>query len=48
MLFFKRKKTSMEKEIFEQNKIVQDILDAYIWDNKNINIDRFIRFNCAY
>ena len=39
MLFFKRKKTSMEKEIFEQNKIVQDILDAYIWDNKNINIE---------
>lgn len=39
MLFFKRKKTSMEKEIYEQNKIVQDILDAYIWDNKNINIE---------
>lgn len=39
MLFFKRKTTSMEKEIFEQGKIVQDILDAYIWDNKNINIE---------
>ncbi len=39
MPLFKCQKTSMEKEIFEQSEIVQNILDAYVWDNKNINID---------
>lgn len=38
MPFFKHKKTSMEKEIFAQSKIVQTILDAYAPDG-NIYID---------
>lgn len=38
MSFLKRKLTSMEKEIFEQSVIVQNILNAYISDN-NVNID---------
>lgn len=37
-LFEKRKKTCMEKEIFEQSSIAQDILNAYVDENKNINI----------
>ena len=39
MFFSKRKKTCMEQEIFEQAKIAQDILDAYLSDDTNINID---------
>ena len=40
MLFFsKRKKTCMEREILEQSKISQDILDAYITKEGAINID---------
>ena len=58
MPFFKRKKTSMEIEIFAQSKIVQTILDSYAPDG-NIyidipeNIDRVIiiasgsSYNCA-
>lgn len=38
MPIFKNKKTSMENEIYEQNKIVQTILDAYTPDG-NIYID---------
>lgn len=38
MLFFKRAKTSMEKEIFEQSEIVQTILNAYVNDD-SIDID---------
>ena len=39
MLFFKRKKTCMEREILEQSKISQDILDTYITKEGAINID---------
>lgn len=40
MLFFsKGKKTCMEREILEQSKISQDILDAYITKEGTINID---------
>lgn len=38
MLFFKRAKSSMENEIFEQKEIVQTILSAYV-ENDSINID---------
>ncbi len=36
---FKRKKTCMESEIYEQSEISQKILDAYLDSNGNINID---------
>lgn len=36
---FKRKKTCMESEIYEQSEISQKILDAYLESNGNINID---------
>lgn len=36
---FKRKKTCMESEIYEQSEISQKILDAYLDANGNINID---------
>lgn len=39
MLFSKRKQTCMETEIFEQSKIAQDILDAYLDKDGSINID---------
>ena len=38
-LFSKRKQTCMESEIFEQNKIAQDILDAYLAKDGSVNID---------
>lgn len=38
-LFTKRKKSCMEKEIFEEAEITQKILDTYIESNGNINID---------
>ena len=38
MFLFSRKQTSMEKEIFEQQSIVQRILDAYV-ENGDIKID---------
>jgi len=36
---FKRKKSCMEQEIFEQSKILQGLLDAYISVDNKINID---------
>ena len=36
---FKRKKTCMELEIYEQSEISQKILDAYLDSTGNINID---------
>lgn len=36
---FKRKKTCMESEIYEQSEISQKILDAYLESNGAINID---------
>lgn len=36
---FKRKKTCMELEIYEQSEIAQKILDAYLDSTGNINID---------
>lgn len=39
MFWHKRKVTSMEKEIFEQSKIAQDMLDAYIDNDNKINIE---------
>lgn len=38
-LFKKRKKSYMESEIYEQSKILQGILDAYISKDNKINID---------
>lgn len=38
-LFTKRKKSCMEREIFEQSEITQKILDTYIGQDANINID---------
>lgn len=35
----KRKKSCMEKEIFEQSEIMQKILDTYIKENTEINIE---------
>lgn len=35
----KRKISAMEQEIFEQSKIVQNLLDVYINNDKSINID---------
>ncbi len=39
MPLIKCKKSSMEKEIFEQQEIVQKLLDVYINENNSINID---------
>ena len=39
MPLFKGNKTSMEKEIFEQNEIVQKILDTYIDNHQVVNIE---------
>ncbi len=39
LLFCKQKITSMEREIFEQNDIVQNILDAYVKFSENIDIE---------
>lgn len=38
-LLFKREKSCMETEIFEQSKILQGILDAYIASDNSINIE---------
>ncbi len=38
-LFNKRKKSCMEKEILEQSEIAKNILDAYLDQDGNINID---------
>lgn len=39
MLSFKRNKTSMEKEIFEQSDIAQSLLDTYIKEDGSIDIE---------
>lgn len=39
MGLFAKKKTCMESEIFEQSKITQDILDAYVDKSGKINFD---------
>lgn len=38
-LFNKRKKSCMEKEILEQSEIAKNILDAYLDQDGNINVD---------
>lgn len=38
-LFNRRKKSCMEKEILEQTKITKNILEAYLTDNGEINIE---------
>lgn len=38
-MFFKKKKTSMEKEIFEQAEILEHLINTYIAENEDITID---------
>jgi len=38
-LIIKRKTTAMEREIFEQHGIVQKLLDEYVCENQNINLE---------
>ena len=38
-LFTKRKKSCMENEILEQAEITKNILEAYLTQDGNINID---------
>ncbi|MBE7709469.1 MAG: SIS domain-containing protein [Cyanobacteria bacterium SIG32] len=38
-MFFQRRKSSMEYEIFEQSKILEHILNVYVTEDEKINID---------
>ena len=38
-MFFKKRKSSMEKEIFEQSKILEHLVNTYINDKDEILID---------
>lgn len=38
-MFFKKRKSSMEREIFEQSKILEHLINIYISENEDINID---------
>ena len=38
-MFFKKRKSSMEREIFEQSKILEHLVNTYIGDNEEILID---------
>lgn len=38
-MFFQRRKSSMEYEIFEQSKILEHLLNVYVTEDEKINID---------
>lgn len=38
-MFFKKKKSSMEREIFQQSEILEHLINTYIDENENIAID---------
>ncbi len=38
-MFFKKRKSSMEKEIFEQSEILEHLINTYITENEDICID---------